>query len=89
MSIETSTSQEAGGFIIKHYPGISNTAACRKKRFPSCFSSFFIIEKCFFSIVNSFCQKESLLTHYWLTSKQSMLYHVSLCQDMHFLLAFP
>ena len=45
MSIETSTSQEAGGFIIKHYPGISNTAACRKKRFPSCFSSFFIIEK--------------------------------------------
>ena len=29
MSIETSTSQEAGGFIIKHYSGILNTAACR------------------------------------------------------------
>ena len=33
-AIETSTPQQAGGFIIKHYFGISNIAAYRWKRVP-------------------------------------------------------
>ena len=53
ISIETSAPQQAGGFIIKYYFGISNITACR------------------------------------LTSRQSVSNHVSLWQDMRFLLAFP
>ena len=29
LSIKTCAPQQAGGFIIKHYGGISNIAACR------------------------------------------------------------
>ena len=53
ISHETSAPQQAGGFIIKYYFGISNITACR------------------------------------LTSRQSVSNHVSLWQDMRFLLAFP
>ena len=54
ISIETSAPQQAVGFIIKHYIGISNIGACR-----------------------------------WLTDKQSMSNHVSLCQGIRFSIGFP
>ena len=33
MSIETSASHQAVGFIIKRYNGISNMAVCRQRKF--------------------------------------------------------
>ena len=34
ISIEKSAPQQAGGFIIKHYLGISNIVKKKKKKFP-------------------------------------------------------
>ena len=36
-----------------------------------------------------YCRLQIEKVSYWLSSKQSMSNHVSLCQDMYFLLAFP
>ena len=49
------------------------------------FGAGFIIK--YYFRISKYCREQIEKVSYWLTSKQSMSNHVSLCQDMRFLLA--